>query len=62
MYASKRRFPNDPCSATASRNGTCYTEIECTARAGTGSGSCAQGFGVCCICELTNCAAGLLVE
>ena len=35
-------FPNDPCAGSDSRNGTCYTEAECTSRSGSNSGSCAQ--------------------
>jgi len=47
-------FPNDVCiSGTNSRNGTCYTQEECTSRNGVASGSCADGFGVCCIITLT---------
>merc|ERR1712241_150191 len=42
------RFPNDPCFGSSNRNGTCYTESECSSRGGGNSGSCAQGFGVCC--------------
>ncbi len=45
------RFPNDPCSGTGSRNGTCYTASECSSRGGTDGGSCASGFGVCCTCK-----------
>merc|ERR1719422_811387 len=30
-------------------NGTCYTADECTSRDGVASGSCADGYGVCCI-------------
>jgi len=47
-------FPNDVCiSGTNSRNGTCYTQEECASRNGVASGSCADGFGVCCIITLT---------
>lgn len=42
------KFPNDLCSATQGRNGTCYTETECKDKAGTNTGACADGFGVCC--------------
>ncbi len=31
------------------RNGTCFTEAECSSRGGTNAGSCASGFGVCCV-------------
>ncbi len=43
-------FPNDACDG-GSRNGTCYTEAECDSRGGTNAGSCASGFGVCCVSE-----------
>jgi len=52
------RFKNDPCQGTSSRNGTCYTESECTNRGGSNSGSCAQGFGVCCT-FIANCGASV---
>lgn len=34
--------------------GTCYTTEECEDREGTADGSCAEGYGVCCIFEI-NC-------
>lgn len=43
------RFKNDPCAGSSNRNGTCYTESECSNKGGTNAGSCAQGFGVCCV-------------
>ena len=46
------RFPNDPCDGNASKNGTCYTSEECSAKGGTSSGSCASGYGVCCTCNI----------
>ena len=42
-------FQNDMCVGSSSRNGTCYTADECEDQKGTASGSCAEGFGVCCI-------------
>merc|ERR1719330_1333988 len=45
------KFPNDVC-AGATRNGTCYTAEECSTKGGTSDGSCASGFGVCCIFAL----------
>lgn len=50
------RFPNDPCVGQASKNGTCYTADECTSKGGTNSGTCAQGYGVCCTFT-ENCGA-----
>jgi len=41
-------FPNDLCSGT-SKNGTCYTAEECSSAGGTTDGTCANGYGVCCI-------------
>lgn len=48
------RFENDVCRG-GSRNGTCYTQEECNQRGGTEDGTCASGFGVCCIFEMTSC-------
>lgn len=49
------RFPNDACIGTSSRNGTCYTSAECSDKGGSSSGSCADGFGVCCTFTITTC-------
>merc|ERR1712241_642280 len=38
----------------SSRNGTCYTAAECSNIGGTKDGTCADGFGVCCIVILTT--------
>jgi len=46
------KFPNDLCLGSGSLNGTCYTATECTSLGGTSSGSCASGFGVCCVFSL----------
>merc|ERR1719429_316932 len=45
------QFPNNVCSTTSGTfsNGTCITSSECSSRGGTAQGSCAAGFGVCCI-------------
>merc|ERR1739846_22191 len=45
------KFPNDIC-AGASKNGTCYTAGECSNKGGTSDGTCASGFGVCCVFTL----------
>jgi len=52
------RFPNDPCVGSSSQNGTCYTEQECSNKNGLNAGSCAQGFGVCCV-FVANCGQSL---
>jgi len=51
------RFPNDVCVGSNSRNGTCYTSAECSDKDGTSSGSCADGFGVCCTFVITSCGS-----
>merc|ERR1711884_816333 len=44
------KFANDACqSADTGYNGTCMTSTECTNVGGSASGSCAEGFGVCCV-------------
>merc|ERR1712106_119503 len=56
------KFPNTACvSSTSGRNGTCYTNSECSAKGGSSSGSCASSFGVCCIFE-KSCGAGSIAE
>lgn len=49
------KFPNDVCKGSTTRNGTCYTSQECSHKGGTSSGSCADGFGVCCIFVISTC-------
>jgi len=47
------KFPNEACDAgSSSRNGTCYTSAECTSLGGASSGTCASGYGVCCIFQM----------
>jgi len=48
-------FPNDVCVGST-KNGTCYTSSECSSNGGTSDGSCANGYGVCCIFTI-NCGA-----
>jgi len=56
------KFPNTVCaSSTSGRNGTCYTQSECTSKGGSASGACASSFGVCCVFEKT-CGAGSISE
>jgi len=46
------KFENGPCNASSTGlTGTCYTSKECLTKGGTASGSCASGFGVCCLFE-----------
>jgi hypothetical protein len=51
------RFPNEACVGSNSRNGTCYTSAECSDKNGASSGSCADGFGVCCTFLITACGS-----
>merc|ERR1719422_2088736 len=46
------RFPNEACGSADNFNGTCYTASECSALGGSSSGTCASGFGVCCVFSL----------
>jgi len=46
------KFPNDVCKGST-RNGTCYTAEECSTKGGSSDGSCASGFGVCCMFALS---------
>ena len=41
-------------SSSAGKNGTCYARDECENKGGTGYGSCAGGYGVCCVCKLVS--------
>merc|ERR1711923_421204 len=54
------QFPNDECVSTTSSittMGTYLTASECTNRAGASSGTCAAGFGVCCVITTSTCGA-----
>ena len=44
-------FKNEPCTSGSGNNGTCYSKADCNRLSGTASGSCASGFGVCCLCK-----------
>jgi len=46
-------FPNDACKGDNNRNGTCYTKEECDDKGGKSGGSCAEGYGICCIQTLS---------
>ena len=52
------QFPNEECtSGNTNTNGTCFTTSECGSRGGAASGSCAAGFGVCCVISSTTCGS-----
>jgi len=42
-------FKNDLCTSTSGNNGTCYSSSDCSKLGGVASGTCASGFGVCCL-------------
>jgi len=47
-------FKNEACASTTSgTNGTCYSSNECLKLGGASSGTCASGFGVCCLFSST---------
>jgi len=49
------KFANEACdSSSTSYNGTCFTAAECEANGGTASGTCAEGFGVCCVITISS--------
>ena len=54
-------FPNEECTSTSSGSssslGTCFTSSECTSKSGTAKGSCAFGFGVCCVISSSTCGS-----
>jgi len=50
------KFKNEACSASDGNTGVCFTEAECSAKGGVASGSCASGFGVCCIFTVSACS------
>ncbi|XP_037082262.1 uncharacterized protein LOC119102918 [Pollicipes pollicipes] len=43
------RFTNFVCNGTSGSNGTCYTAAQCSSLGGVDEGSCAEGYGVCCV-------------
>ena len=53
------QFPNFACNSldTVFPVGTCFTTSECTSKGGTTSGSCAAGFGVCCLFKSSTCGS-----
>jgi len=46
-------WKNDACLSDAGTNGTCYSSNDCSTLGGMASGSCASGFGVCCLFTAT---------
>lgn len=50
------KFQNGPCFSTnilyGQMNGTCFHKMECDQLGGLSLNSCANGFGVCCVCKI----------
>lgn len=50
------KFQNGPCFASnilyGQMNGTCFHKTECDQLGGLSLNSCANGFGVCCVCKI----------
>ena len=49
------QFPNDACQGESGLTGTCLTASECTTRSGSNDGTCAAGFGICCLVVADTC-------
>ena len=48
LQLMKSNRQNTVCTADSGLDGVCYTTEECEDRSGTSSGTCAEGYGVCC--------------
>ena len=55
------QFPNDECTSSSSSTtlGTCLTSSECANNGGSADGSCASGFGVCCVISTSTCGTSV---
>jgi hypothetical protein len=42
------RYQNTACTNADQESGTCLADAECSRRAGTNIGTCANGYGTCC--------------
>merc|ERR1719330_1957185 len=49
------RFANDACDAADGKTGVCMTSSECTKAGGGASGTCAKGYGTCCLLVKMTC-------
>ena len=54
------QFPNLACPGDSGLTGTCLTASECTSRAGSSDGTCAAGFGVCCLVVAASCQSSTI--
>jgi len=53
------QFNNSMCNASDGTMGVCFTAAECSLKGGVSTGSCAQGFGTCCVFKATTCGSTL---
>merc|ERR1719245_758076 len=53
------QFPNEECTGSSSTTtyGTCFTSSECSTKGGSSDGTCAVGFGVCCVIYTSTCSS-----
>jgi len=49
------QFTKDPCQAADGKTGVCMTATECTTSKGAASGTCARGYGTCCLLVKNTC-------
>ncbi|XP_012279434.1 uncharacterized protein LOC105699195 [Orussus abietinus] len=47
------KFENNLCGGPTGENGICVSAAECSQRKGSASGTCANGYGVCCVVTVT---------
>lgn len=45
------KFDNEPCYSSSGDSGICMTSTECYQNRGVPIGSCANSYGVCCLCK-----------
>jgi len=57
-------FPNTACvGATTSLTGTCYSTSECSGQeGGYADGTCASGFGTCCVLRVSGCGGDVTLN
>jgi len=46
------KFDNEPCYSSSGDSGICMTSTECYQNRGVPIGSCANSYGVCCLCKI----------
>jgi hypothetical protein len=54
------KFDNEPCYSSSGDSGICMTSAECYQNRGVPIGSCANSYGVCCLCKKNYFLSSLL--